>query len=63
MAACAMRLRIDVGTPEPVDELCQDCHLPALVRADVLWVHADGVTPIGTITACTTDGCDIAPSP
>jgi hypothetical protein len=59
-----VRVRVDVCTPEPVDELCQDCLLPALVRADVLWLYSGGVTCVGTLTVCTTDGCDTdAPSP
>ncbi|MEV2277871.1 hypothetical protein AB0I72_20025 [Nocardiopsis sp. NPDC049922] len=56
-------MRVDVGTPEPVDDLCEDCLLPSLVCADVLWMYTGGVIFVGTLTVCTTDGCDTAPSP
>jgi hypothetical protein len=56
--ARATSLRVEVGDIAPADELCTTCHLPALVRADLVWLHTDGVTTIGTFTVCTTDGCE-----
>lgn len=45
-------IRLELGTPEPSDRLCDTCHNPATVDFPVMVITDHGVGQVGVVTAC-----------